>query len=151
MSAAVASPPFAILGIDHVVLRSPDRERLVRFYADVLGCAVVWDRPALGLTHLRAGRALIDIVDAARRADRRPPDQMAPNVDHMCLIIEPFDGDALRRHLAAHGVTIEAPADRFGAEGEGPSVYLRDPEGNTVELKGPGSEHPVRARPPQLR
>lgn len=130
-------PPFAILGIDHVVIRSPDRLALARFYTDVLGCAVVWDRPNLGLIHLRAGRSLIDIVDSARRADRRAPDPMAPNVDHLCLTIEPFDAGPLLAHLRDHGVSVDAPAERFGAEGDGPSIYLRDPEGNTVELKGP--------------
>ncbi|MBM3522605.1 MAG: VOC family protein [Alphaproteobacteria bacterium] len=130
--------PFAILGIDHVVFRSPDRQALVRFYVEALGCAVVWDRPALGLTHLRAGHALIDVVDAARRDDRRPPDPMAPNVDHLCLIIEPFDADRLGAHLAAHGIRAEAPAERFGAEGTGYSIYFDDPDGNRIELKGPG-------------
>ena len=48
-----------------------------------------------------------------------------------------FDEEAIRAHLAAHGVEIGETAPRFGADGEGPSIYIHDPEGNTVELKGP--------------
>lgn len=129
---------FRILGIDHVVLRAPDRGALARFYVDVLGCSVAWDRPELGLVHLRAGRTLIDIVDSGRRSDLAPPDRRAPNVDHICLIVEPFDAEAVRRHLAAHGVEADPPVERFGAEGNGPSIYLADPLGNRIELKGPG-------------
>ena len=58
-------------------------------------------------------------------------------MDHLCLRIEPFDEKDLRNHLTAHGVEVGEVASRYGAEGQGPSLYIRDPEANTVELKGP--------------
>jgi len=87
------------------------------------------------LAQLRAGRTLIDIVpdDAAVASSR----MAGANLDHLCLRVEPFDAGAIARHLAAHGVDCGEEASRYGAEGRGPSVYLNDPEGNGVELKGP--------------
>lgn len=132
-------PPFAIRRIDHVVLRASDPQRLIAFYRDVLGCTLAHEQPALGLWHLRAGNALIDIMDRggklAAEGDQAP-DPARRNLDHLCLRIDPFETGAILAHLAAHGVTPEPPADRYGAEGEGPSLYLSDPEGNRVELKG---------------
>lgn len=131
--------PFAIRQIDHVVLRADNPQHLIAFYRDVLGCTVDHDQPALGLTHLRAGTALIDIMDRhgklATPGDEKPARAMR-NLEHLCLRIAPFDAEAIRRHLAAHGIAIEPPRHRHGADGEGPSIYLSDPEGNMVELKG---------------
>jgi catechol 2,3-dioxygenase-like lactoylglutathione lyase family enzyme len=132
--------PFAIRGIDHVVLRVRDPERMARFYCEVLGCTLERNRPDLGLVQLRAGAALIDLVDVAGelgRAGGAAPGQEGRNLDHFALRIEPFDAQALARHLGAHGVAPGEVKTRFGAEGDGPSMYIRDPEGNVVELKGP--------------
>jgi glyoxylase I family protein len=128
--------PFAILGIDHIVLRAADPAALERFYMDVLGCG--FEKRQGKLAQLRAGQALIDIV---------PADELGPahgtsstggaNLDHLCLRIEPFDAAAIASHFAAHGVECGEEKSRYGAEGQGPSVYLTDPEGNGVELKGP--------------
>ena len=128
--------PFAILGIDHVVLRAADPAGLERFYMDVLGC--VFEKRQGTLAQLRAGRALIDIVpaDAAGPAAGTSSTGGA-NLDHLCLRVEPFDAGAITKHLAAHGVACGDEASRYGAEGQGPSVYLHDPEGNGIELKGP--------------
>jgi len=128
--------PFAILGIDHVVLRAADPTALERFYLDVLGCT--FEKRQGTLAQLRAGEALIDIVpaDAAGPAHGTSSTGGA-NLDHLCLRIEPFDARAIAAHLAAHGVDCGEEASRYGAEGQGPSVYLHDPEGNGVELKGP--------------
>jgi glyoxylase I family protein len=134
--------PFRLLGLDHVVLRACDAKRLVAFYRDVLGCAVEREQPAFGLVQLRAGRALIDVVDvaAARGQVAGPPpgaDGGGRNMDHLCLRIEPFDAGVIAAHLRHHGVAPGEIGRRYGAEGEGPSLYLADPEGNVVELKGP--------------
>ena len=59
------------------------------------------------------------------------------NMDHLCLRVEPFDQEAIVGHLRQHGVEVGKIASRFGAEGNGTSIYLTDPEGNMVELKGP--------------
>ena len=131
---------FEIKGIDHVVVRARDLERLVAFYGDVLGCAVERRRDDLGLVHMRAGASLIDLVAVdgpLGRAGGAPPGAEARNMDHLCLRVEPFDEAAIRRHLAARGVEAGELYTNYGAEGDGPSLYVSDPEGNVVELKGP--------------
>lgn len=129
---AAAPPPFTLLQIDHVVLRARDMARMEAFYRDVLGCTAERRIESIGLVQLRAGRSLIDLVEAAEASGREER-----NMDHLCLRIEPFDRDALVAHLQAHGVEIGEFGARYGAEGMGPSLYLLDPETNTVELKGP--------------
>jgi glyoxylase I family protein len=129
---------FGILGIDHVVLRAEHPAEMERFYVELLGCTVERRQPAIGLTQLRAGRSLVDLIQVPedekwREADRKK----ASNMDHFCLRIEPFDGPALAAYFAARGVAASDVLPRFGAEGEGPSIYIHDPEGNSVELKGP--------------
>ncbi len=135
-----AAPPFSIRGLDHLVLRVTDLEAVLRFYCDVLGCRVERRVESIGLVQLRAGAALIDLVPVTGelgRAGGAPPGSEGRNLDHFCLRIEPFDESALRRHLAAHGVAAGERAVRYGAEGRGPSIYVCDPQGNVVELKGP--------------
>lgn len=130
--------PFSVLDIDHVVLRTVDPTRLEAFYTTVVGCPVIKRQEKIGLTQLRAGRALIDILAVKLEAAATAPHGSATgNVDHVCLRVEPFDADAIRRHFARHGVTVGETQTRFGAEGSGPSIYLEDPEGNRIELKGP--------------
>jgi glyoxylase I family protein len=139
-SPSKASTPFKPLGLDHVVLRVVDHPGMERFYCDVLGCHVDRRRDDLGLVQLRAGRSQIDLVDitgalgskggAAAGAEGR-------NMDHLCLRIEPFDAPAIMAWLDTNGVSHEAPVARYGADGYGFSIYLNDPEGNEVELKGP--------------
>ena len=127
-------------GIDHLVLRVVDLDRMVRFYVDALGCSVERRQDAIGLVQLRAGRSLIDLVPVDGKLGRMggaAPGAQGRNLDHFCLRVEPFDEAALRAHLAAHGVEAGKTESRYGAEGEGPSIYLCDPEGNVVELKGP--------------
>ncbi len=138
-----ADMPITILGIDHVVLRVGDVERMVRFYTDVLGCHVEKVQAEFGLTQLRAGASLIDLVDLEGEIGREggaPPGAEGRNLDHYCLQVEPFDAKAIRAHLKAHGVKAGKVKSRYGAKGDGPSIYIRDPEGNTVELKGPPEE-----------
>jgi catechol 2,3-dioxygenase-like lactoylglutathione lyase family enzyme len=132
--------PFALLGLDHVVIRARDPARLERFYCDALGCRLERRQDKIGLTQLRAGRSLIDLIDLAGplgAAGGAAPTVAARNMDHFCLRIEPFDEAAIRQHLDRHGVEAGAVESRYGAEGEGPSIYLKDTEGNVVELKGP--------------
>ena len=119
--------------IDHVVLRVADMERMVRFYADVLGAEFVAHRPEFKMTHLRAGGSMIDLVagEAASGVNS------GRNMDHFCLRVEPFDQAAILAHLKSHGVALGETRTRYGAEGNGVSIYLTDPEGNQVELKGP--------------
>lgn len=122
-----------IADIDHVVLRVAELGPMVAFYRDVLGCPVERVQPEIGLWQLRAGRGLIDLVPGREPGPGR-------NMDHVCLRVEPWNAGAIRVHLEAHGVAAGAVAERFGAEGRGPSLYITDPEGNTVELKGPSPQ-----------
>ena len=134
---------FKIKNIDHVVLRVADAERAMRFYCDALGCVEERRSEDIGLYQLRAGTALIDIVPLESELGRlggAGPGSEGRNLDHFCLRIEPFDEAALRAHLAAHGIEAGEVKKRFGAEGNGPSLYIADPDGNTVELKGPPYE-----------
>ena len=126
--------------IDHLVLRVIDAERMVRFYCDVLGCTIERRRDEIGLIQLRAGRGLIDLVPVdgeLGRAGGAAPGEEGHNLDHLCLRVEPFDEAGIRAFLESHGVKAGPVASRYGAQGEGPSIYVTDPEGNIVELKGP--------------
>lgn len=129
-----------IRDIDHVVLRVVDAERMLHFYRDVLACTVERRRDDIGLIQLRAGRSMIDLVPVdgqLGRAGGAAPGREGRNLDHFCLRVEPFDEAGIRAHLASHGVQPGNVESRYGAEGMGPSIYLTDPEGNVVELKGP--------------
>ena len=129
-----------LLGIDHVVVRVRDLERMTLFYVDALGCSVERRLEDFGMVQLRAGHSLIDLIDAAGalgRARGAPPGDGGQNMDHFCLRVEPFDERSIREHLSAHGVNASEVETRYGAEGNGPSLYIDDPEGNTIELKGP--------------
>lgn len=129
-----------IQGLDHVVLRVADLDAMLRFYRDALGCPVERRIDEIGLVQLRAGDALIDLVPVASplgRVGGAAPGAEGRNLDHFCLRVEPFDAAAIGRHLARFGIEAGPVATRYGAHGNGPSIYVRDPEGNVVELKGP--------------
>jgi glyoxylase I family protein len=130
-----------IRGIDHVVLRVADLARAIGFYCGVLGCREERRIEALGLVQLRAGSGLIDLVDvsgALGRIGGPPPGDSARNMDHFALQLASFDEDRLRAELTAAGIEVGEVGERYGAQGVGPSLYVRDPDGNVVELKGPG-------------
>jgi catechol 2,3-dioxygenase-like lactoylglutathione lyase family enzyme len=134
--------PIRVLGLDHVVLRVRDLDAALRFYRGALGCPVERRIDALGLVQLRAGAALIDLVPVDSplgRAGGGAPAADGKNVDHLCLRIEPFEAGSLAAHLRSHGIEPGEVGSRYGAEGDGPSMYVRDPDGNVVELKGPPS------------
>ena len=131
--------------IDHLVLRVRDVDAMIRFYGEVLGCPVHRIDEKIRLVQLRAGRGLIDLIPLDSdlgRAGGAGPGREGRNMDHFCLRVDPWDAEAIRAHLLAHGVEPGPVAQRFGAEGQGPSLYLQDPEGNTVELKGPPNAVP---------
>ena len=131
---------ISIRDIDHLVLRIVDLDKMLGFYCGALGCMVERRQDEIGLVQLRAGRSLIDLVPVdgkLGRAGGAAPGAEGRNLDHFCLRIEPFDEAAIRSHLREHGVTAAKVESRYGAEGDGPSMYLNDPEGNVVELKGP--------------
>ena len=142
MTANAPAPlPFAVQRIDHVVLRVRELERSIAFYRALLGCEVVKRRDELGLVHLRAGVSMIDLVSIDGPLGSRggaPAGEQGRNMDHLCLRIEPFDERAILALLDAHALSHSGKAQiNFGAEGDGPSIYFSDPDGNEVELKGP--------------
>ena len=134
------SIPFQIRQLDHVVLRVRDVATMRRFYCQVLGCTFEREQAEIGLLQLRAGASLIDLVDVNGKLGRKggaAPAAEARNVDHFCLQVDAWDKEAILAHLRTHAVRIGEVGERYGAEGNGPSIYIDDPEGNTVELKGP--------------
>lgn len=130
---------FRLLRLDHVVLRVSSLPAMQAFYCGVLGCTVEREEPALGLLQLRAGEALIDLVPVdgpLGRLGGAAPGREGRNLDHFCLAIEPFDAQQIQHDMQALGIPYGPLATRYGARGLGPSIYVTDPEGNTVELKG---------------
>ena len=136
--------PFALLAIDHVVLRVRSLDASLHFYCDVLGCSLDKVQEKIGLWQVRAGSSLIDLVPLDGLLGKRggaAPGAEGRNLDHFAIQVRPFDEEKIRKHLAAHDIAIVESGQRYGAEGTGPSVYIVDPDGNTVELKGPVAQH----------
>jgi glyoxylase I family protein len=128
-----------VRGIDHLVLRVRDMAAMERFYCEVLGLAVERRQARIGLVQLRAGAQLVDLVDVhgmLGQAGGAAPGEGGRNLDHFCLALDDFDLAAVEAHLAAHGVTPGESGIRYGAGGMGVSIYLTDPEGNGLELRG---------------
>ncbi len=131
--------PINIRLIDHVVIRVQSLVRMIDFYCDVLGCRLERGPGKNGLAQLRAGDSLIDLVDAAGPPGRQGGGRLhheVGNMDHVCLQVQPWDADAISNHLKKHDVEVGDVVTRYGALGSGPSLYIKDPEGNGVELKG---------------
>jgi len=123
--------PLKIREIDHVVLRCCDQSRMIDFYTRVLGLSEERRIEAIGLIQLRAGASLIDLVPATEARS-----ESARNVDHFCLGVEIANMNEAVGYLRANAIEIIGePAMRYGARGMGLSIYIRDPEGNVVELK----------------
>jgi catechol 2,3-dioxygenase-like lactoylglutathione lyase family enzyme len=118
-----------VVGLDHIVLNVSDVERSLAFYQGVLGLPAVrvedWRRGDAPFPSVRVtGSTIIDLFHGPRTG---------ANLDHFCLVIEPTDLQA----LAASGIVevVDGPGTRYGAQGDGQSLYVRDPDGNTVELR----------------
>jgi catechol 2,3-dioxygenase-like lactoylglutathione lyase family enzyme len=129
--APIGDPVLRVKGLDHIVLRVADIDRAIGFYGEVLGCPVERRLPEIGLVQLRAGAAMIDLVPRSEDEDE------GRNVDHFAVQLEAMDAAAVSAHLRRHGIDPGEVRRRYGAEGYGSSIYITDPDGNTVELKGP--------------
>jgi glyoxylase I family protein len=123
--------PVMVTGLDHVVLRVADMDRSIAFYGKVLGCPVERRLESIGLVQLRAGASMIDLVPCG------PGEEPGRNMDHYAVRIAKMDVPAVTAHLEANGIPVGPVQRRYGAEGYGSSIYVTDPDGNTVELKGP--------------
>ncbi|HEY7865974.1 MAG TPA: VOC family protein [Psychromonas sp.] len=128
-----------VKAIDHLVLRTTKMDEMLTFYCQVLGCSVERETsPETGLVQLRAGNALIDLVSVDSELGRLGGGAATPtenNMDHFCLQIKTMPEEEIIRHLLSFGLKVEPFARRYGAQGFGNSLYIKDPEGNTVELK----------------
>ena len=132
-------PPFALEGIDHVLLLVSGMQEALQFYCDILGCRIESALPEFSMVQLRAGSALIDLVDVGASAGKwaLPEISGGRNVDHVCIAISECDEQELRDHLATHNTRITEEGLHSGARGNSLSIYVKDPSGNTIELKGP--------------
>ncbi|HYE29654.1 MAG TPA: VOC family protein [Allosphingosinicella sp.] len=130
-----------LAAIDHVVFRVADLDTSLLFYTQVLGATVEKVQAEIGLWQLRAGSSLIDLVPVEGplgRTGGAAPGAEGRNVDHVCFRVVPWDEPAILFHLGRHGIEAQV-SQRYGAEGIGPSIYLSDPNGNGLELKGPAA------------
>ena len=130
---------FEVAGIDHIVLRTTKLRAMLEFYTGILACEVERETsPKTGLTQLRAGNALIDLVvvdSLLGKLGGSAPGQTGNNLDHFCLQLKPISEEDMIAHLESNGVEVGEFDDRYGAQGFGRSVYVKDPEGNVVELR----------------
>jgi catechol 2,3-dioxygenase-like lactoylglutathione lyase family enzyme len=131
-----ADTPVTITGLDHVVLRVASLERAIQFYGMVLGCPIERELQEPRLVQLRAGTSMIDLVPC-EPGDTPGMSMGGRNMDHYAVRVARMDVPALTAHLAKHGIDAGEVRRRYGAEGYGSSIYITDPDGNTVELKGP--------------
>ena len=128
---AKSSAPNAVLGLDHLVLRVKDLAASIDFYKRVLGARVERELQQPRLVQLRIGDSLLDLVPGPKRRES------GANLDHFALRVAPFDPASLKRRLRRFGIEPGKVAERYGAEGYGPSIYFNDPDGNMIEFKGP--------------
>ena len=119
---------FTIKGIDHIVLRTSRIEKMLWFYCDLLHCVIENQQPEIGLTQLRAGDNLIDLVSIDGEQTK------GKNLEHFCLRVTPFDYNALEKYFRQNKIEPKRFGKRYGAQGIGYSFYISDPEGNEVEL-----------------
>ncbi len=128
-----------ITAIDHIVLRTSHLDPMLHFYCKILGCKIERELPKkFGLTQLRAGNALIDLVSVDSQLGKMgggPPTATENNVDHFCLQIMPIPEHDITHHLNSFGIDAGEFTERYGAQGFGNSIYIKDPDGNTVELR----------------
>lgn len=119
---------FAINCIDHIVLKTNCIDKMIEFYCDILGCHI--ERKQQRLTQIRAGVNLIDLVEVDN-----PIDKNNQNLEHFCLCIRPFEFESLKSYFTQHNIQINRYGERYGAKGLGYSFYIKDPEGNEIELR----------------
>lgn len=128
-----------VVCIDHIVLRTTKLKQMISFYTDVLGCTIERETsPQMGLTQLRAGSALIDLVTVDSELGAKgggAPSKGENNLDHFCLQIKALPEAEIIAYLASFNIETSEFASRYGAQGKARSTYIKDPDGNTVEIR----------------
>ncbi len=119
--------------LDHIVLNTADIERSLTWYVDLLGLEPVradeWRAGHVPFPSVRvADSCIIDLFASATTGPRTDP-----NLNHFCLVVERADVDAIATDQRFN--VVDGPGHRFGARGDGWSVYVTDPDGNVVELR----------------
>ena len=118
-----------ITGVDHVVVNVADAEKSLAFYCGELGLAGVrveeWRRGEVPFPSVRVSEGtILDLFELPRTGE---------NVNHFCLTVDPTDFEQVK--ASGRFDVLDGPGKRFGARGEGTSLYIRDPDGNTIELR----------------
>ena len=123
------APVVQVTGLDHIVLDVVDVEKSLAWYTDVLGLE------PMRVDEWRRGEVLFPSVriDDATIIDLLPLEATGENINHFCLVIAATDLDELAR--SGEVDVVDGPGTRFGARGDATSLYVRDPDGNTVELR----------------
>jgi catechol 2,3-dioxygenase-like lactoylglutathione lyase family enzyme len=139
---SMATNPIQFEGLDHVVLRVANLERSLEFFVGALGMHVERIIEGVNFCHVRCGRNMIDLLEAAEDARPMPGRE---NVDHFCISVR-GDIDDIHQFLKDKGVRIKAPpSETYGATGFGTSLYVFDPDGHTIELKTNYAQYPVKS------
>ena len=126
-------PTVTVIGFDHLVLNCADVETTLRWYIEELGLAPVrvdeWRQGTAPFPSVRVNdTTIIDLIAG---------DTSSGRLDHICLVVAPTSLDELK--ASGRFTVLDGPAIRFGAQGNGTSVYISDPDGTTVELRHYGS------------
>ena len=132
----MAALKLEVAHLDHIVLKVSSLALMLNFYCNLLGFTVERQLTDIGLVQLRCGGSLIDLVPIDSPLDKAgTAAKSGHNMDHFCLTVHNYDQQQITTFCHAHNIEVSPEAERYGAEGMGPSIYLTDPEGNVLELK----------------
>jgi len=130
---------FKIKRLDHLVIKTTNIKEMMSFYCFILGYKIQRDSlKETGLLELSAGESMIDLFDSKHESNlnRLSGESKNNNIDHFCILLDNFDETDIKVHLKSFGVACSEIEMNYGSSGYGPSVYIHDPDGNKVELKG---------------
>ncbi len=130
---------FKIKRLDHLVIKTINIKEMTSFYCFILGYKIQRDSlKETGLLELSAGESMIDLFDSRHESNLNTFSSESKNntIDHFCILLDNFDETDIKVHLKSFGVECSEIEMNYGSSGYGPSIYIHDPDGNKVELKG---------------